>query len=131
MYVENESKHNTSNNTTYAVVLHLSSFAGYVFPFGNIILPVVLWLVKKDESHFIDVSGKSTINFEISLMLYTLILAILIIPITIFTLGMGLVALLIAALPLLIAYIVVKIQAAIQASNGRYYQYPFTIEFIK
>lgn len=131
MYVENESKHNISNNTTYAVVLHLSSFAGYLFPFGNIILPVVLWLVKKDESHFIDVHGKSTINFEISLMLYTLILAILIVPITIFTLGMGLVALLIAALPLLIAYIVVKIQAAIQASNGRYYQYPFTIEFIK
>mgnify|MGYP001017559287 CR=1 FL=1 len=44
------------NDKNYSSLTHLSSFAGWIFPFGNIIAPLILWSAKKEESNFIDVS---------------------------------------------------------------------------
>lgn len=135
MYVENQSNNEPKNDlqkdTSYATIIHLSSFAQFLIPFGGIIAPLILWLIKKDEDSFIDAHGKSCINFEISLLIYAFTLALLLIPITLFTLGIGLILIVLAAIPLFIAYVIVKIQAASQASKGEYYQYPFTIEILK
>jgi hypothetical protein len=121
----------TQNDKNYSAITHLSSFAGWVFPFGNIIAPLILWLAKKNESTYIDIHGKAAVNFQLSLMLYCFLLALLIIPITIFTLGLGLIALLLSIVPILVLIIVLIISASIKANNGEYYNYPFTIEFIK
>ena len=121
----------TQNDKNYSSMTHLSSFAGWVFPFGNVIAPLILWSEKKNESTYIDTHGKAAINFQLSLMLYSFLLAILIIPLTIFTLGLGLIALLISIIPILILIIATIISASIKATNGEYYDYPFTIEFIK
>jgi len=121
----------TQNDKNYSSITHLSSFAGCLFPFGNIIAPVLLWSAKKNESTYIDTHGKAAINFQLSLMLYSFLLAMLIIPVTIFTLGLGLIALIIGIIPILIIIIAIIISASIKASNGEYYDYPFTIEFIK
>jgi len=64
-------------------------------------------------------------------MLYSFLLALLIIPLTIFTLGLGLVAVLLGIIPAIILIIATIISASIKATNGEYYDYPFTIEFIK
>ncbi|RXP58556.1 DUF4870 domain-containing protein [Lutibacter sp. HS1-25] len=119
------------NDKNYSTIIQLSTFAGFVFPFGNIIAPLILWMAKKNESSFIDAHGKSAVNFQMSLMLYSFILAILIIPITIFTLGLGLIFLIIAIIPVFILNMILIISASISASRGEYYEYPFTIEFIK
>jgi len=121
----------TQNDKNYSSITHLSSFAGCLFPFGNIIAPLLLWSAKKNESTYIDTHGKAAINFQLSLILYSFLLAMLIIPVTIFTLGLGLIALIIGIIPILIIIIAVIILASIKASNGEYYDYPFTIEFIK
>ncbi|PKP13712.1 MAG: DUF4870 domain-containing protein [Bacteroidetes bacterium HGW-Bacteroidetes-3] len=121
----------TQNDKTYSSITHLSSFAGWVFPFGNIIVPFILWSAKKSESTYIDTHGKAAVNFQLSLMLYSFLLALLIIPITIFTLGLGLIALILGIIPILIIIIAIIISASIKASNGEYYDYPFTIAFIK
>lgn len=121
----------TQNDKNYSSITHLSSFAGWIFPFGNVIAPLILWLAKKNESTYIDTHGKAAVNFQLSIMLYCFLLALLIIPITIFTLGIGLIALLISIIPILVLIIVLIISASIKANNGEYYQYPFTIEFIK
>lgn len=121
----------TQNDKNYSAITHLSSFSGCFFPFGNIIAPLVLWMSKKNESAFIDAHGKAAINFQLSLMLYSFLLALLIIPLTIFTLGLGLIAVLLGIIPILILIIATIILAGIKANNGEYYQYPFTIEFIK
>lgn len=132
MYVENEPQHNhLEKDTSYATIIHLSSFAQFIIPFGGIIVPLILWLIKKDKDSFVDAHGKSCVNFEMSLLIYSFTLALLLIPITLFTLGIGLILIVLAAIPLFIAYIIVKIQAASQASKGEYYQYPFTIEIVK
>jgi hypothetical protein len=121
----------TQNDKNYSSITHLSSFPGWIFPFGNVIAPLVLWIAKKNESAYIDNHGKAVVNFQLSLILYSFLLALLIIPITIFTLGLGLIAVILGIIPVIILIIVSVISASIKATHGEYYQYPFTIEFIK
>ena len=121
----------TRNDKNYSSITHLSGFTGWFFPFGNIIAPLILWIAKKNESTYIDVHGKAAVNFQLSLILYCFLLAILILPITILTLGLGLLAIIIGIIPAIILKIVLIISASIKANNGEYYDYPFTIEFIK
>ena len=121
----------TRNDKNYSSITHLSGFAGWFFPFGNIIAPLILWIARKNDSTYIDVHGKAAVNFQLSLILYCFLLAILILPITILTLGLGLIAIIIGIIPAVILKIVLIISASIKASNGEYYDYPFTIQFIK
>lgn len=121
----------TQNDKNYSSITHLSGFAGWFFPFGNIIAPLVMWIAKKNESPYIDAHGKAAVNFQLSLVLYGFLLAILIIPITFLTLGLGLIAIIAAIIPAIILKIVLIVSASIKANNGEYYDYPFTIEFIK
>ncbi|UMB55200.1 DUF4870 domain-containing protein [Lutibacter sp. A64] len=121
----------TQNDKNYSAITHLSGFTGWFFPFGNIIAPLVLWSAKKNESSYIDVHGKSAVNFQLSLIVYGFLLALLIVPIAIFTLGLGLIAIVLALIPAIILKFILIISASIRASNGEQYQYPFTIEFIK
>lgn len=121
----------TQNDKNYSSITHLSSFAGWIFPFENVIVPFVLWWTKKSDSVYIDTHGKAAVNFQLSLTLYCFLLALLIIPLTIFTLGLGLIALLLGIVPILILIIISIISASIKATHGEYYNYPFTIEFIK
>ena len=67
-------KQNSEN--TNAFLIHISAFAGLIFPFGNIITPLVAWQTLKDRSPFLDEHGKEAINFNISYALYFLILFI-------------------------------------------------------
>jgi uncharacterized Tic20 family protein len=121
----------TQNDKNYSSITHLSGFAGWFFPFGNIIAPLVLWLAKKNESTYIDAHGKSAVNFQLSLVFYCFLLALLIIPIAILTLGLGLIAILLGVIPAVILKFILIISASIKANNGEDYHYPFTIEFIK
>lgn len=121
----------TQNDKNYSSITHLSGFAGWFFPFGNIIAPLLLWIAKKNESTYIDSHGRAAVNFQLSILFYCFLLAILIIPITIFTLGLGLLAIIIGFIPAIILKIVLIISASMKATNGEYYNYPFTIEFVK
>jgi hypothetical protein len=94
--------------------------AGYVVPFGNIIGPLVVWLVKKDESAFVDDQGKEAINFQISVTIYMIVCVILAFVI----IGIFL------AIALAIFDLVVTILAAISSNSGEYYRYPVCIRFI-
>ncbi|MBC8873080.1 MAG: DUF4870 domain-containing protein [Planctomycetes bacterium] len=110
-----------SDERMWAMFCHLSTFSGYLVPFGNILGPLVVWLVKKDEYALVDDQGKEALNFQISITIWTIIAAIL--------------CIVLVGIPLLIALvvfdIVVTIMAAIQANQGNYYRYPMTIRFIQ
>jgi len=121
----------TQNDKNYSSITHLSGFAGWFFPFGNIIAPLILWSAKKNESAFIDAHGKAAVNFQLSILLYCILLAILFVPIAIFTLGLGVIAIVLGIIPAVILKFILIISASIKANNGEHYNYPFTIEFIK
>ena len=63
-----------------ATFTHLSTLTQYFIPFGNYIFPIILWSTKKNESEFVDHNGKQVLNFQLSLLLYSLILLMIAIP---------------------------------------------------
>ncbi len=107
----------------WGMFCHLAALAGFVgVPFGNILGPLILWLIKKDEMPFIDDQGKEALNFQISLTIYGLAL----LPTFCFPPLM-----IILALALSIANIVFIIIAALKANNGEAYRYPCCLRLVK
>jgi uncharacterized Tic20 family protein len=107
----------------WATFTHLAAFAGLLgIPFGSIIGPLVLWLIKKNEMPFVDYSGKEALNFQISITIYM---------IASLPLLCGGPLVLVAWIPLGIVAVIFTIIAAIKANNGEYYRYPITIRIIK
>ena len=128
---------NTSENNS-AFLMHLSSFAGYLFPFGAIIVPLVIWESKKKESDFLNRIGKEVVNFNLSFLLYSIgiivVMASLGISIAInevqhldlfLIISLGVVLSILA----IIKFILI-IMAAIKSNQGEEYKYPLTIKFI-
>lgn len=106
---------------TWAIFCHLGALAGCIMPLGNVIGPLVIWLVKKNESSLINDEGKESLNFQISWAIYFLVSLIL----TFVFIGFILLG------ALLIFNLVMIIMAAIKVSNGEKFSYPLTIRFIK
>ncbi|MBI1317376.1 MAG: DUF4870 domain-containing protein [Candidatus Hydrogenedens sp.] len=98
----------------------IACLVGFVCPFGNIIGPLVVWLLKRDTSPFVDDQGKEALNFQLSLTIYSLVAALLVIVLV------GL--LLLPAL--LIAAVVLTIVAAIKANDGVAYRYPYIFRLL-
>lgn len=149
----------TSTERNIAALTHLSTFSQYIIPFGNYIFPIIFWTSKKEQSEFIDHNGKQALNFQLSILIYSLVMAMIAIPILLYTVlqnvslndivnchhiffenfyyGNSIGILTIAILSLLIIVIIkiaeffLVIQAAVKASNGEKYNYPFTIPFLK
>ncbi len=111
-------KENEAKN--WALFAHLSSFCGYLIPFGNILGPLVIWLIKKNESEFVNLHGKASVNFQISLLIYFCVSAILCLVLVGFLLIFALV----------IFDIVYTIINAIKASNGEKPNYPFSLNIV-
>ncbi|HBE42963.1 MAG TPA: DUF4870 domain-containing protein [Bacteroidales bacterium] len=105
----------------WAMLCHLSSFAGYFFPFGGIIGPLVCWLSKKDESRWVDENGKTSLNFQLSILLYM----VLAIPLCFIIIGIFIIAF------LSILEVICVIIASVKASKGERYRYPLSIPFIQ
>lgn len=149
----------TSTERNIAALTHLSTFSQYIFPFGNYIFPIIFWTSKKEQSEFVDHNGKQVLNFQLSILIYSLVLAMIAIPIFLYTVlknisfndimndhhiifenfdyGNSIGLLTVGALSLLIiagikiAEFFLVIYAAVKASNGEEYSYPFTIPFLK
>lgn len=106
---------------TLAMWCHLGTFAGIVIPFGNFLVPLLLWLSKKDDYELVDDQGKESLNFQITIFLYSIIG---------FVLAFIVVGLIFLVVLLLFAVIQV-IKASIAASKGEKYRYPFCLRVIK
>jgi len=105
----------------WATATHLSAFAGFLFPFfGNVLAPLIVWLVKKDESSFIDNQGKEALNFQITISIGLMIAGVL--------------AFVLIGIPILWAIgiynIVMVIIAAIKTHEGEHYRYPYSLRLI-
>jgi uncharacterized protein len=112
----------TSEEKTWGMLCHISTLLSYLAFALTFIGPLVCWLMKKDSSRFVDYHGKESLNFQLNILIYTLI-CIALIPC--FLIGAFL-------LPIVHGYnIVCVIIAGIKASGGESFRYPFIIRFIK
>ena len=149
----------TTNEKNLATFIHLSTLSQYCIPFGNYIFPIILWTSKKDESEFVDHNGKQVLNFQLSILIYSLVLAMIAIPVFLYTVlknisfndlmhneeiifehfdyGNSIGLLTVGALALFgfacvkVAEFFLIIYASVKASNGEEYNYPLTIPFLK
>ena len=135
-------KHNNQN--TNAFLIHISGFAGFVFPLGGIITPLVAWQTLKDRSALLDEQGKEAVNFNISYSLYMWILGVSLFPLAFssifsshhhynfeFSNLFGIFSIATFAGLISLIRIVLIIIAALKAKEGENYKYPLTIKFIK
>lgn len=110
------------NVRSWTALCHASALLGVFLHFpGHLLAPLIVWLMKRDESPEIDAHGKEAVNFQLSMLLYNLIAAVFCLIL------IGFVFL--AVLWVLNAVLVII--AAIQASDGKFYRYPMTIRFIQ
>lgn len=110
----------SSDERTWGILVHASAFVGLVFPMGHLLVPLLIWLIKRDESDFVDANGMEAVNFQLSMTIYVLVSVILIVLL----IGLVLVPL------LAVVWFALVILASIRASEGEVYRYPATIRFI-
>jgi len=149
----------TNTEKNWATVTHIGAFGQYLFPFGNFVIPIIIWSSKKNESEFIDNNGKQCINFQLSVFLYSIILGAIFVPVFLitflshitfdelihnnhymvqdlnFTENVGLITTGAIAVFLLVCLKIAEffliLQAAVKTANGETYSYPLTIKFMK
>src|SRR5438309_6885068 len=111
----------SSDVRMWSVLCHASALLGLFFHFlGHLGRPLIVWLMKRGDSPEIDAHGKESLNFQISMLIYDAVAAIL--------------CIVLIGIPILIALWVLNtvfvIIASVKASEGKFYRYPITIRFI-
>ena len=106
---------NESNDRLYVALMHLTQLVSWI------LIPLIMWVIAKDRSTFIDQNGKNVINFCLSYMIYIIAAALL----SIMCIG---IPILIALGIMLIVFVII---GTIKAANGEAWQYPLSIEFLK
>jgi uncharacterized Tic20 family protein len=105
----------------WGMLCHLSALAGFIIPFGNLLGPLIIYLIKKEDYLFVNDQGKESLNFQISVFIYGIISGILVLLLVgvllLFALG--------------IFALIFVIIASIKANEGEHYRYPMTIRFLK
>ena len=88
---------------------------------GIVLGPLAVWLLRRDQSPFVEAHAKEALNFNIT---------VLIAAVACFVLMLVFVGILLGA-ALFIAWLVMTLIAAIKASEGLIYHYPFALRFVK
>jgi uncharacterized protein len=111
----------TSEEKMWAMFCHLSALLAYFAAGMTFLGPLICWLMKKDTSKFVDENGKESLNFQLNILVYTLI-------------GIATICLVVGfvIIPAVHVYsIVCVIIAAIKANQGEMFRYPFIFRLIK
>ncbi len=112
----------TQDERTWGMIAHLSAFALFIFPVaGNILAPLIIWLMRRDTSAFVDAEAKEALNFNISVSLGWIVCGLLTFLLIGFPLG----------IIIFLGWLVLTIVAAVKASEGVGYRYPLTLRLVK
>jgi uncharacterized Tic20 family protein len=112
----------TENERTWGMLAHLSALVGLVIPLiGNVLGPLGVSIARADQSAFVAAHAKEALNFNISVTLAAVVCALLMLVFIGFLLGSA----------LFIAWLVMTLIAAIKASEGVAYRYPFSLRLVK
>jgi len=106
----------------WTVLCHAAALSGILFHvFGHVLGPLIVWLLKRGEMPEVDMHGKESMNFQLSMLIYNIVAGIL--------------CLVLIGFPILVVLwvlnIVFVVIASIKASEGALYRYPMTIRFLK
>ncbi|MBS0379948.1 MAG: DUF4870 domain-containing protein [Proteobacteria bacterium] len=104
------------------MLAHLSALVGVIVPLvGCIVGPMVVWLARRDQSAFVAEHAREALNFNITVVIASVVCGLLVMVFIGFILGVA----------LFIAWLVLTLIAAIRASEGETYRYPFSLRLVK
>lgn len=106
---------------SWGLFIHISQFFAYLLPIAGLVVPLILWQIKKDQSEIIDRHGKVVMNWILTEFILLLIIA----PLCFILIGFPLLFI------LAVLGIVFPIIGAIKAGNGEVWPYPCSIRFFK
>ena len=135
----------TSDERTWAMACHFSALAALLcIPFGNILGPLIVWMIKKDEYPLVEKNGKNDLNFQIFIAIYAVALGVIvavlygIIALISFIIPfLGFLSLLVTILSVLlgaalaISGLGLAVIAGLKVKDGETYEYPFSLQLIK
>jgi uncharacterized Tic20 family protein len=110
----------SQDEKTWGMLAHLSSLSGFIIPFGSLLGPLIIWLVKRDTMPFVADQGKEALNFNITVTIAAIVSGIL----TLVLIGFLLLAVVV------VGWLVLTIMATIESNKGVAYRYPFTLRLI-
>ena len=116
------------DDRTWALVSHIGSLVTAWFAFG-FIAPLIVMLAKTD-SPFVRRHAVESLNFQISMLIYSVVGGVVAFLVVLLTLGIGALIVVPLVAVLLIVVLVLVIQATMHASRGEDYRYPLTIRFV-
>jgi uncharacterized Tic20 family protein len=112
----------SESERTWAMLAHLAALAGIVvWIVGAIVGPLVVWLVRREESGFVAEHAREALNFNITVAIGAVMCLLLMLVFIGFILGAA----------LFIAWLVLTLVAAIKASEGQHYRYPVSLRLVK
>jgi uncharacterized Tic20 family protein len=111
----------SESERNWSMLCHLSAFSSFFFPFGGIVGPLICWLSRKDDSVWVNINGKASLNFNLSILLYL----VLSLPLMIILIG----------IPIFVAILILRVIcitiASVKAARGEVFRYPMSIPFIQ
>ena len=112
----------SKDEQNWAMFCHLAALSGFVIPLGNVLGPLIVWLIKKDTMPLVNQHGKEALNFQITVLIAFVICIVLTLVLIgfllMFVVGIG--------------ALVLTIMAAVKVSNGEFdYKYPFALRLVK
>jgi uncharacterized Tic20 family protein len=115
-----------ADSRRWAMIAHLSAFAGAWFALA-FVGPLIVYLIKRDEDPFVRDQAAEALNFNLSMLLYSIVGGIILVLLILLLVGLLLIPLALAAV---VAWIVLIIIAAQKSNGGEAYRYPLTIRFV-
>lgn len=119
-----------ADRKNWAMAAHLSAFVAFV-GIPSLVGPLVVWLAKKDSDAYVAAHSVHALNFNISVLIYTIVGSIALGIIGLVTLGIGFLLAIPVVIVALIVWLVLVIQGGLAASRGEQFRYPMTIDFVK
>ena len=108
--------------------IHLSALSGMLIPFGFIIGPIVLWMMRREKSPLIDAHGKEAINAQITGLIFTVVIGSVAFMLTFIFIGFLLIPVVIVVY--FLYGVLFPILAGLKAEKGEFYRYPLNLRFL-
>lgn len=89
-----------------------------------IIAPLVIYLVKMNESRYVRYHAAQALNLSLTALIYSIALVVIAIPLALLTHGIGIILIVLAFIALGIAHLVYIIMGAVKANQGQLFQIP-------
>lgn len=112
----------TQEQRKWGMAIHLAALTGLLLPLGLVLGPMIVWMLKKNDSAYLDSQGKKALNFQLTILIIAFVFAVLSIlvrPVISIAFMAGM------------AGIVFAIMASIKTYKGKDFNYPFSLKIFK